>query len=298
MKWTCLLAACLSVAFSATSAQAVNYVVSSAGPLDSVGYTGNAGNAVIQDTYAGAQYFADVYSFSGVLHRVNASSLAMDSTWDTKVFFNSAFQWGSIPVMTTATNYSALSIARVLKGAYWVKPSMEFRFEAVENAGVDDPGIDAQWTNVNFEFHAAGTFTNIGWSAGDVINANSYSSTQRTQMGVFSAAGELLEYNDGNNSGLPTELDLSGLTAGEYYLVVSSEGGAFGDYAALPGPVGGDLQISVGGASVFDGVLDDEDVQIVRLSVVPEPATAMLLTAGVLGFFLFARRRALPLRSE
>ena len=291
MKRTMFVAAaCVALAF-ANMARAQHFVVNSAGPHDSVGPWFTAGNALLFPSYSGGLYLSDKITISGTLTQVHQDSYASDSTWWVKAFTGTG-SWGFIPQITFATLYSSVNLTSNTYGGFWIKNYPQWRFEAVE-MGIgngDQAGIDAQWTNMTFEFHPFVPIVTTGWTTGTVAVFDTLGSSFSTRMGLYNLEGELLGQQVGG-IGSPAGLDASTLAPGTYYLIVGASDGDFQDLAAMPGTTGGDLTVNFNGAPVFAGILGDARVTILNLQVVPEPAGWLLTSAAAACCGSFARGR-------
>lgn len=270
-----LLAAGLVLALAAPWANGANFVVNSAGPHDSMGPWFTSGNAILFPSYGGPLYLADKITISGTLTKVHQDSLASDSSWWLKAStgFGTAFSF--IPQMTTVGAYTTLNVTHNTYGGFWIGNYPQYKFEAVEAAN-DQPGLDAQWTNMTFEFHAKAPTVSIGWNVGDSAAFDTGGSNFNTKVGLYSKYGRLLALDDGSGAGI----DASGLARGTYHLIVGGQDGDFQDWAAMPGTEYGDLVINFNGATIFDGALESERVHILDIQVVPEASTIALTLAG------------------
>jgi hypothetical protein len=287
-----LLAAAVAI-FSTHTARATHFVVTSAGPHDSVGPWFTAGNALLFPNWPGPMYLSNKITVSGTLTQVHPESYASDSTWWLKASTGTGTAFSFIPQITFTTTYTTLNLSHNTYGGYWIGNYPQYRFEAVEmgvGAG-DQPGIDAQWTNMTFEFHPFVPTVSIGWATGTVAAFDTGGSSFNTRMGIYSLTGELLDQSVGD-AGMVNEIDASGLAPGEYYLIVAAENGDFQDLAALPGDIGGDLRINFNGSPLFAGALEPERVMIVSVNVVPEPTAALPWLLGVIAMATRAGRRA------
>jgi hypothetical protein len=286
-----VVAACVALAF-ANMARAQHFVVNSAGPHDSVGPWFTAGNALLFPSYSGGLYLSDKITISGTLTQVHQDSYASDSTWWLKAFTGSGTAFSFIPQITFAAQYTSMNLTHNTYGGFWIKNYPQYRFEAVE-MGVgngDQAGIDAQWTNMTFEFHPFVPVVTTGWTTGTVAVFDTLGSSFSTRMGLYSLEGELLDQQVGGTGGADS-LDASSLAPGAYYLIVGASDGDFQDLAAMPGTAGGDLKVNFNGAPVFDGALGNGQVTILNLQVVPEPAGWMLASGAAVCWGAFARRR-------
>ncbi len=281
-RYACLTATCLVLALH-TLAGASHFVVNTSGPHDSVGPWFTSGNEVLFPSYTGTTYLADKITVSGTLTQVHPESYASDSSWWLRASTGTGTAFSIIPQMTFTSNYTSLNLSKDTHGGYWIKNYPQYRFEAVE-MGIgngDQPGVDAQWTNMTFEFHPQVPTISIGWNTSGTAVFDTGGSSFSTQLGIYSWDGILLDHVAGGSGSIPT-LDAGNLTPGDYYLIVAASDGTFQDFAAMPGSESGDLTVSFNGESLFDGTLAAERVKIINLRVVPEPSTWALATIALL----------------
>lgn len=260
--------------------QGANFVVTEAGPLDSYGYSFDAGNAVLFPKFAGPLYPADKISLSGTLTRVNPNSLASDSTWWLKASTGTGTAFSFYAQLTNVGAYTTMNITHNTYGLFWIGNYPQYRFEAMESYGIDDPGLDAQWTNMTFEFHSAVPVISTGWGTGTSVSVDTGGSSFGTELALYASDGTLLHFDNGSGAGGLTQLNLGSLNVGSYYLVAGGTGGSFQDLSALPGTESGHLSVNLDGQSLFAGELESERFQIINIEVVPEPSTLALLAIG------------------
>ena len=139
--------------------------------------------------------------------------------------------------------------------------------------------------------------------AGSAFQINTFGSDFDTELGLYDAAGIIVDTNDDaidddGNSILQSQLEFAdGLPAGEYYLALGGFNTGFGplgfDAVPFAGSAGGDYLLNYP-AGTTARVLDGETVQFFSFTVgVPEPTAAGL--AGLTALFggcLIGRRRA------
>jgi hypothetical protein len=265
--------AILATAVLVASTAFAGFVVTGAGPYDSAGALGNAGNAVFTQAYAGPNTFLGSLAFSGDLTEVNTGTYASEARWNVA---NQTFGTGISYQMSTTTDFTGtISISANFTGLLvWANTNDNFRFEAFES--YDDAGLDAQWTNVNFNFaDFTGTITNLGTFAAGNFDINTLAADFDTELALFTSAGTLLASNDDVGGGPLQSQILTTLGDGSYYIVLGGYNSQFLDGIALAGTAAGNYGLSVNGV-LADGTLAAGQLAIFSFAV-PEPASLVLL---------------------
>lgn len=281
--------AAAAVIVAATAAgNAANWVVTGAGPYDSYGPLLDNNNSRVEPTYTGPDMVVNRMRIQGTLNKVHPNTLANDSVWRLYAHtgFNPAFSaW---PQLTTQTTYNTpLSLDGSLYGLFWIKNYPLYRFECFE-AGGNETGLDAQWTNMTFTFYDAAPVVTTGPGTG-TVSIDTLGSNFNTSLALYRSNGVLVgQDEDGGGPDGTSRLDFSGLAPGTYYIVATGMGGSFVNDGATAGVTGGDLMVHLNGMHVHSGMLEPGQSMNFQFEVVPEPAAL----AGVLaGIGLLARRR-------
>ena len=270
----------LLAALAVTSATlGAGFTVTSAGPDDSFGALGDSQNTVLFPTYSGPTYPCDVITVAGTLTKVNPSSLASDSTWSLHAFggFNFYSQ------LTTVTNYTTLNVSDNTYGLFFIKNYPQYRFESGEmGTTVDQPGLDAQWTNVTFTFHPQVPTITYSSNPTMAVTANTLGSSFGTQLALYSSEGVLLGNDINSGPGGFSQLTSAPLDAGTYYLVAGGSSSTFLDNWGTPGAEFGNLQLQINDQTIFSGALESGHFNIIPINVVPEPSAVALAALGAL----------------
>jgi hypothetical protein len=145
--------AVVSVAMWAASVALAGFTVpQQAGPINSNGAAGDAGNGIFTFDYAGAQFIPGQLTFSGLLTSGGVNSYPSEARWK---ITNPAGQVGLFQPTTTSGAWSGtLAIGPVnaadLENIFTGNNVGTWTFEAYES--YDDSGLDAWWNDVNFSF--------------------------------------------------------------------------------------------------------------------------------------------------
>ena len=279
MKKVFALGLCLALAGGAFA----DFVVTGAGPYDSNGPLGDAGNAVFTQQYTGADTFFGSMVFAGDLTEVNTGTYASEARWNVR---NELFTGGINYQMSSTGNFDGtLHIDAAFAGLLvWANMNDSFRFEAFES--YDDSGLDAQWTDISFNFaDFTGAITDLGTFAAGSFDINSFGSAFDTELALYTAAGALIATNDDAGGELQSQI-LADLTDGDYIVLLGGYNSQFVDGLALAGTAAGDYILDVNGTQMT-GALAASEFAIFSFTI-PEPATLTLLALGALGLI---RRR-------
>jgi len=310
---TVAFAAGLALTASA-SAQTLQFSAGAAGPFDSTGAVGDAGNGSFSFNYAGAAFTVGDIVFSGDLTDGGVgtwgSEAAVALTNPGGIVGTVALGSGTTFAGTVAVGPNAISGGSALWGSDVVGT---WNFEFFET--FDDAGIDATWTNVNFDFYdfapvgpPANTYVGVNpnttetgplnlaevtwysfdvtggagaqpWSIDTLGSTNTGGSfgDDDTELGLFDSAGNLIASNDDEDFG-------AGILTS---LLDSATVGALADgtyYVAV-----GSFNTVYGAGFAADSTSTATGTNVVNFSFVPAPSSVALLGLG--GLAAIRRRR-------
>jgi hypothetical protein len=274
----------LFVALSAAAAgSAVGQFNSAfAGPINSVGPLGNAGNGVVLNTYAGASTIFGGLNITGTLTEVNLATFASEARWN---IVNTGFGVGANFQSTTTTSFTgSIPINANFGLLQWANPGDQFRFEAFES--FDDSGVDSAWTNVSFSYSTLSGVIDLGNLADGTYTFDTNGSSFDTEIAIFSSTGTLIGTDDDGGAGLQS-LITSNLAGDTFYIVVGGFDSGFANGLALAGTATGTYALNLGGLPVASGTLAARQFAVFSVNV-PAPASAAILGLGGLAV---ARRR-------
>jgi len=272
----------LGIALLAASAAQAGFIVTAPGPINSNGPIGDAGNGIISGTYLGPTAIFGQLDFVGDLTEVNTGTYASEARWNIKNLNSGvtlAFQPSTIGNFTGTIN-----VTKSVNLLWWSNNSDNYTFEAYES--YNDPGLDAQWTNVSFTFSDLGGIIDLGNYASGAFDINTFGSAFDTELALYSDTGLLIATNDDAQSTLQSQL-LETLGDGSYYVVLGGYNSQFINGAALAGTSNGAYNLTVNGELVSSGSLGQGQFAVFSLTI-PEPGTLALLGLGLLGL---VRRR-------
>ncbi len=261
-----------------------------AGPYVSDGAAGNAANGVFSFTYTGSN--ADVFNrirIRGTATSGGVGSFLSELRWrfvgPTTIDSGavaSGTTWGSASIDNTQT-FSNFSLVN--------GTTYSFRFWESFN----DAGIDANWTNVQFDFLSfvpptPPTAVSIGNFNVGAFNINTFGSNFDTEVGLYDANGNKIAENDDAASTLQSQITPT-LALGTYYLAVGGFNTSFNaGFNVVAGSASGLFDLNVNGfASIEDQALASGTVKWYSFNVVPTPGSFALL--GLAGLAAGRRRR-------
>lgn len=310
---TVAFAAGLALTASA-SAQTLQFSAGAAGPLDSAGALGDAGNGSFSFNYAGAAFTVGDIIFTGDLTDGGVGTWGSEAS---VAVTNPGGIVGTVGLGSGTTFAGTVAVGPNTIGggsALWGNDVVgTWTFEFFES--FDDAGIDATWTNVNFDFYdfapvgpPANTYVGVNpnttetgplnlaevtWYSFDVAGGagaqpwsiDTFGSTNTggsfgdddTEIGLFDSAGNLIASNDDADfgAGILTSL-LDDTTVGA--LADGTYYVAVGSFNTVYGP-----------GFAADSTSTATGTNVVNFSFVPAPASAALLGLG--GLAAIRRRR-------
>ena len=287
LKRNTLLLANVAVALLGAAAAHADFTVTAAGPINSTGAAGDAGNGTINATYTGANSLFGTLNFSGDLTDGGVGTYKSEARWR---ITNSTLGGAADFQPTTGNGFSGtINVTKSVSVLAWANQNDAFSFEAFES--FNDSGLDAYWTNVNFTFTGSVTPTNLGtYVSGTSLSFDTFTSSFDTELALYTAGGVKIAENDDAGSGLQSEINAGVLADGNYLLVAGGYNSSFGNGFAFGGAASGSLNVNVNGSSVFAGDHATNNLDTFAFSVgpVPEPGTLAVLGLGLVPFL---RRR-------
>ena len=285
----------LALGLLAASANA-QFTASNAGPINSVGTYGDAGNQGFSATYSGPSTIFSSFSFSANLTSQMAGTWESDSAWDVSVPATS-FAYSFTP--SGAGSYTGtVNISSSTNGLFWFNNGNTVNYTAYQNFD-NGVGTDAVWTNVSMNYSgSAGSFTNLGtFIQGASFTFDTLGSTgiSDTEIALFTTSGTLVGTNDdidaaGGN--FLSSLNSGVLGNGNYILLVGGYDSFFTNGVAVPGVDAGSFgafNLNLNGSSVSTGSIASGAFRAYNFEVVPEPGTMAVLGLGAAA--LLRRRR-------
>lgn len=268
------IAAILAVVGAAGAANA-GFSLSGAGPFDSVGALGNAGN--FSQVFGGVigNHLIGGVRIRGSLTEVNVSTFAREARWNVanlSAAYNNSYQ-----VFTQTSFTGTIDGDRTFGVLQWWNNGDQLRLEAFESID-DGSGIDAQWTNVSFDFIDA-TVNDLGtFASGSTFDFDTFTSGFDTELALYTASGVLLSEND-DTGGLQSRINAGALADGSYYLVVGGYNSAFSDYSAAGGTASGNLNLQLNGQTINTGAFAAGELRVFAFNV-PTPGALALMGMG------------------
>lgn len=279
----------LVLGFSASYSFA-DFTVSNAGPLDSVGAIGTAGNGYFTGTYTGATTLFGNISFSGDLTKVISGTYASEARWNISNL-NTGFSQSFQP-STTSSYSGTISVTKDSSALVWANAGDTFGFESYEYFD-DGAGPDSTWNNVSFTFSRGPSIINIGnYSSGTDFTIDTESSSFDTELALYTSTGTLLGNDDDGGTGTLSLLTPGVLADGDYYIVAGGYNSTFANGFAFAGNATGNMNVNVNGTSVYAGSHPAGTFDVLEFTVgspVPEPASFAVLGLGAVA--LLRRRK-------
>lgn len=279
----------------ATAAHA-QYTITAAGPVPSAGprlggLGGGAGNGLIDDVYGGPSVLLGSLAVQGDLTAVNTATFGNEASFEVGNTSIGAFflEFPVDPAIEEFPGTLAVAASFNNRYLYWTEPGDAFQIEAFET--FNDAGLDANWTNLKFDFTLP-AIVDLGDQPQGMIDLTTIGSTFDTELAIYDAVtGTLLGTNDDIDVGAGNlASQVAGtITPGEYILVVGGFDSLFGNFAALPGTEVGDFVLNLNGTTVGEGPLGRVEFAVFSMTVVPEPSTWTL--AALAGLLVAARAR-------
>lgn len=280
------LAGLLVVAFSGVAS--AQFVASSFGPFNSFGPVGDANNGFFFANNTGPTNILTRLNFNGELTSGGVGSFRSEARWNIRNTTlgtpNTNFQFATGGTWSGTVNVTA-SVGLFM----WANAGDQFRFEAFES--FNDPGLDAIWANVNFDFNTPAAPIFIGaFGSSATFDFDTFGSTFDTELGLYAADGTLLATNDDFGSGLTSRINAGSLPIGTYYLIQSGFNSLYFSNLAIAGLASGNLNVQLNGANIFNGFHNSNEFTAFEFQVIPEPSSFLAL-AGVSVLGLTFRRR-------
>ena len=133
----------------------------------------------------------------------------------------------------------------------------------------------------------AASFGAVG-VVGDLIDINTFLSTNDTELGLFSASGDLLGAND-DTQGLLSQLVFEATSEGTYYIASGNYNSFFSPGFGATGPTGLPVTTTVNGVDA-SFVVGGTGAFWTSFDIVPEPSSLSLVAFA--GLALLRRRRS------
>ncbi len=133
----------------------------------------------------------------------------------------------------------------------------------------------------------AASFGAVG-VVGDLIDINTFLSTNDTELGLFSASGDLLGNND-DTQGLLSQIVFEPTSEGTYYIASGNYNSFFSPGFGASGPTGLPVTTTVNGVSA-SFVVGGTGAFWTSFDIVPEPSSLSLVAFA--GLALLRRRRS------
>lgn len=268
------------------------FTISGSG-LNSAGDFGDVDNSQVSGTYAGPNTIFGSLNVSGVLDAVIAGTWGEDSVIGYTNNVSAAF--GTVRPELTGSSYTTLSVNRTVGAMIWLNSGDDITVETFETID-DGAGADATWSQFSTTMSGGITTVDLGVLGSDVT-FDSFLSTVDTEIAVYSADGILIDTNDdtaGGTNGLQSQVILTGLAAGKYYVVGGGFNAFFDNEFAIAGFTGdsefGDFNLSIDGVFADAGTFGANEFAIYEFEVVPEPATMTVLALGAIAAFRRKRK--------
>lgn len=275
--------------FALSGVASAQFVASNAGPINSFGPVGDPNNGFFFANNIGPTNILTRLNFNGELTSGGVGSFRSEARWNiqntTRSTPNTNFQFATGGVWSGTVSVTA-SVGLFM----FTDSGDQFRFEAFES--FNDPGLDAIWTNVDFDFNTPATPTFLGvFGPSFTFDFDTGGSTFDTELGLYAADGTLIATNDdAPGFGLQSRINAGTLPIGTYYLIQSGFNSQYVNSLAIAGLASGNLSVQLNGSNVFSGFHNANEFTSFSFQVVPEPSSFVAL-AGVSVLGLTFRRR-------
>lgn len=282
------IAAVLAVAALAGTAMADFNTGIQAGPFNSDGPAGFAGNGFFDFNYTGSNFFVGSIRIRGDATSGNVGSFRSELRY--RVLLGGTALHNSTQLIAGTSWSGPVAVDHTGAAGMGLINGNTYRVEFWES--FNDPGVDAIWTNVQFDF-IAGTppappqATKLGYYGPGAFDINTFGSNFDTELGLYNEFGALIATNDDAGGGLQSQI-LSNLGNGKYYIAVGGFNSNFaGAFGATGGAATGDYVLNINGDAVAGDALGAQQIHWYCFTV-PTPGSLALLGMGGL---LAARRR-------
>lgn len=273
-----------------SSFASAQFNASFAGPLNSDGPIGDAGNSSFTATYSGASTLFGNVNFSGDLTDGGVGSFKSEARFNItnlNLASSAAFQ------PTTGSTWSGtVNVASAASALVWANSGDQFKFESFES--FNDAGLDATWTNVNFNFNGGPTIIDGGsyaYGTSFVFDTEGTTAGADTEVALYTSAGSFLGTDDDSGTGNLSLLNSGVLGVGTYYYLAGAYNSGFANGFAFGGAgTVASMNMNINGVSKYTGVHAQNGFEVVSFRVVPEPAS--LLTLGLGAVAMMRRRKA------
>lgn len=268
-----MAAVCLVSSFVAAQANSF----SNAGPLNSDGPVGNAGNSTFSGV-ATSTMLAGSMRIQGDLNDGAVGSFLSEARWRVT---NDTLAVTGLFQPATGNTWSGTQAIDVSFGVLaWINAGDSYTFETYES--FNDAGVDANWTNSTVSF-AASSVTAVGsYAPGAFTFDTEGSDAFDSEIAVYSSAGVLLGTDDDGGTGNLSLLSLT-LGVGSYYVVSGGFNSGFANYIAGAGTATANvLNTNINGVSVGSSALAARQFHVYSFNVVPEPGSMLALGLGAL----------------
>ncbi len=264
----------LALAGVAASANA-GFSLGGTGPFDSAGPLGNAGNfSQIVGGVPGNHLIGSV-RLRGTLTEVNLSTFASEARWNVANLtagYNNNYQGSTVTSFT-----GSIDIDRTFGVLQWWNNGDQLRLEAFES--FDDSGVDARWTNIQFDFNDAAIINLGDFAQSPTWQFDTAGSNYDTELAVYTANGTLVANDDDSGPGVTSQINTGALADGIYYIVVGGFDSVFANGSAVGGNAAGNHILNINGAGVGSGSAVAGQLIVYQIRI-PTPGALALLGMG------------------
>lgn len=260
-----------------------------AGPFNSDGGAGAAANGVYNFTYTGSS----AATYNSIRIRGTATSGGVGS-WLSELRWQfvgpTTISSGGLASGNTWSGGQAIDNTQAVSSFSMTNgTSYSFRFWE----SFDDSGIDATWSNVQFDFGGPlppPVATNVGTYTAGAFDINTFTSSFDTEIGLYDSTGALMATNDDAGGGLQSQVTPT-LANGTYFIALGGYNSTFGNgWTASGGNASGSLNVAINGFTVVGNHAQNAgEIYWLSFNVVPTPGSLSLI--GLAGLAGLRRRR-------